>query len=385
MITLIKNGLVLLPEGFKQIDLLFNDDKIINIGHNLTEYDQVIDAKSCYVSPGMIDIHVHGGGGHDFMESTVDAYVQVCEYHLHQGTTSIIPTAVTASNDQIKQFLEAYLEAASSPNIRSRLVGVHLEGPYLSAEKKGAHALKYLRNPDVIEYTKWISDYPIIKRMTVAPELEGAFELGDYLASKDINASIGHSNAYAKTILEAKKHGFTSVTHLYNAMSSVGQFQGSKSAGVAEMALLDKDLYVEIIADLKHVPAELVQFAYKNKTSDRLILVTDCLSPAGMDQGRYFIGPVEEQMEIDVSDAAYLHGQNTLAGSVSSVNHLLKNAVSIGIPLIDAIKMLTITPAKLLNVDHNIGSIEVNKAADFVILNLQLEVVHVICKGQMIK
>lgn len=385
MITLIKNGLVLLPEGFRQIDLLYEDDKIVNIGHNFTNFDNIIDAKSCYIIPGMIDIHVHGGGGHDFMESNIEAFQKVCDYHLSQGTTTIIPTAVTASNEHIIQFLKSYSIAAESPLIRSRLVGVHLEGPYLSKEKKGAHALKYLRNPEVVEYSEWISNYPFIKRMTIAPELDGALELGDYLSTKGINASIGHSNAYTEKIKEAINHGYDSVTHLYNAMSSVGQYLGSKSAGVSEMALLDSRLYVEIIADLKHVPVELVQLAYKNKTADKLILVTDCLSPAGMGEGRYFIGPKEEAMEIDVSDAAYLHGQNTLAGSIASVNQLLKNAVSIGIPLVDAIKMLTITPAKLLKVDHLIGSIEVNKSADLAILNSQLDVVHVVCKGQLIR
>jgi len=385
MITLIKNGLVLLPEGFRQIDLLFEEDNIINIGHNLTNYDTVIDAKSCYVIPGMIDIHVHGGGGHDFMEYSLEAYQNICDFHLSEGTTSIIPTAVSASNEHINQFLDSYIQAIDSPLVRSRLLGVHLEGPYLSPEKKGAHALKYLRNPEVKEYTDWIMNYPFIKRMTISPELDGALELGDYLASKGINASIGHSNAYAEKIKEAANHGFDSITHLYNAMSSVGQYLGSKSAGVSEMALLDSRLYVEIIADLKHVPVELVQLAYKNKTADKLILVTDCLSPAGMGEGHYFIGAKEDKMEIDVSDAAYLHGKSTLAGSIASVNTLLKNAVSIGIPLIDAIKMLTITPAKLLHVDNELGSIEVNKFADIIILNPQLDVVNVICKGKIVR
>lgn len=385
MITLIKNGIVVTKEGLKSIDLLFQDDKIIEMGYQLSGYNHVIDATDCYVIPGMIDIHVHGGGGHDFMEANLEAFQKASDFHLLNGATSLVPTAITASKEAIDHFLIAYKEALNSPSISARLIGAHLEGPYLSKEKKGAHPLKYLRNPEINEYSEWIKKYPFINRMTAAPELEGALDLGDYLSQKGVNVSIGHSNAYGQTIIEAMNHGYTSVTHLYNAMSNVGQFEGKKAAGVAEMALLEKDLYVELIADLKHVPRELIKLAYLNKTADRLILVSDCLSPAGMGEGQFFLGTEKEPILIDVSDAAYLHNQTTLAGSISSVHQLLKNVISLGIDFVDAVKMLSITPAKLLKLDDSIGSIEVNKSADIVILNKKYDILHVICQGKLIK
>lgn len=385
MITLIRNGSIVTSEGLKLIDLLFQDDKIIEMGHHLTGYDQVIEATDCFVIPGMIDIHVHGGGGHDFMEASLEAFEKATDFHLKNGATSIVPTAISASKEAIDHFLMAYKTALNTPSIQARLIGAHLEGPYLSKDKKGAHPLKYLRNPDINEYSEWVEKFPFISRMTAAPELEGALDLGDFLSQKGVNVSIGHSNAYGHTIIEAMNHGYKSVTHLYNAMSNVGQVDGKKEAGVAEMALLEKDLYVELIADLKHVPSELIKLAYLNKTADRLILVSDCLSPAGMGEGQFFLGTEKEPILIDVKDAAYLHNQSVLAGSISSVNQLLKNVMSLGIDFIDAVKMLSLTPAKLLKLDHIIGSIEINKCADIVILDNKYNVLHVICQGKQIR
>lgn len=385
MKTLIENGSVILPEGLKKTNLLFEDDKILAIGPKRFEADLIIDAKGAFVSPGFIDIHLHGGGGHDFMESTVEAFTSVSEFHLIHGATSQVPTAISAPKASIDQFLSSYQQASESGLIKARLLGAHLEGPYLSPKKNGAHTLACLHDPIESEYHEWVEKYPFVKRMTAAPELEGALKMGDYLHQHHINVSIGHSNAFGNEITDAISHGYDSVTHLYNAMSSVGEHKGKKAAGIAEMALLNPDLFVEMIADLQHVPKELVQFAYKNKGSDKLILVSDCLSPAGMEEGVYFLGAGADRMQIDVKDAVYLHGQNKLAGSIATVNTLLKNVVSIGIELTEAVKMISSTPAKLLGFDHIVGSLEVGKAADILLLDQHLNVVKVICKGKIIR
>ncbi len=385
MKTMIQNGSVILPHGLKKTNLLFENDVILAIGPKLFDADRIIDAKGAFVSPGFIDIHLHGGGGHDFMESTVEAFKSVSEYHLTHGATSQVPTAISAPKASIDLFLSSYQQAAESGQIKARLLGAHLEGPYLSPKKNGAHTLACLHDPIESEYHEWVEKYPFLKRMTAAPELEGALKMGDYLRQHHINVSIGHSNAFGNEITEAIAHGYDSVTHLYNAMSSVGEHKGKKAAGIAEMALLNPDLFVEMIADLQHVPMELVQFAYKNKGSDKLILVSDCLSPAGMEEGVYFLGAGADRMQIDVKDAVYLHGQNKLAGSIATVNTLLKNVVSIGIELTEAVKMISSTPAKLLGFDHILGSLEVGKVADIVLLDQQLNVVKVICKGEIIR
>jgi N-acetylglucosamine-6-phosphate deacetylase len=385
MRTLIQNGSVILSEGIRKTNLLVEDGIIRSVSEVLCVADRILDADGLFVSPGFIDIHLHGGGGHDFMEATQEAFLAISEYHLSHGTTSLVPTAVSAPLSEQVRFLEAFQKAVASQTIRARLLGAHLEGPYLSKAKNGAHDLRYLKNPDPAEYKKLLSDYPFIKRCTVAPELEGALEMGDYLKDHGVNASIGHSNAFGYQITDALKHGFTSVTHLYNAMSSVGEFLGKKEAGVAEMALLLKELYVEVIADLRHVPTQLIQLAYQNKTSERMILVSDCLSPAGQAVGPFFIGDETSGIAIDVREAAYLAGTTRLAGSIASADILLQNAVSIGIPLSDAVGMLSTTPARLLGVDDRIGSLSIGKEADIVLFDGKINVKHVFCKGIQVR
>jgi N-acetylglucosamine-6-phosphate deacetylase len=290
MRTLFIHGWLILPSGIQKKNLLMEDGIISALGEGTMDADEIVDVKGLYIAPGFIDIHLHGAGGHDFMEGSVEAFQAISDYHLFRGTTGIVPTAVSASLAGQIRFLDGYRKAQDSGLIRSRLLGAHLEGPYLSTVKSGAHDVQYLKNPDPNEYERLISDYPFIKRFTIAPELKGAMAMGRTLHDHGINASIGHSDAHGKEIAEAERNGFTSVTHLYNAMSSQGTYNGQKAAGVAEMALLLKNLYVELIADLKHVPPELILLTYQAKTADKMILVTDCLSPAGMKEGPFFIG-----------------------------------------------------------------------------------------------
>lgn len=384
MLTLIKNGLVILPSAIEKKNLVLEDGIIVSITDDLPKAEEIIDAAGLFVSPGFIDIHLHGGGGHDFMEGTIDAFQAISEYHLSNGTTTVVPTSISAPMEAQIRFLSGYQAADQSGKIRARMLGAHLEGPYLSEQKKGAHRSEFLKNPDPKEYIRLIADYPFIKRFTVAPELNGAIQMGDYLFAHKINASIGHSLTYGKQIIEAKQHGFTSVTHLYNAMNGFGEFEGRKAAGITEMTLLDPDLYAELILDLVHVPKELVQLAYRNKTADRLILVSDCLSPAGIHEDACFVGDGKNGFKVDVRDAAYLAGTHILAGSIASCNILVRNAVKIGIPLIDAVKMVTITPATLLGADKTIGSIALGNAADLVLFNQNIEMKHILVKGQKI-
>jgi N-acetylglucosamine-6-phosphate deacetylase len=384
MRTLIKNGSVILPSGIEKKHLILEDGIIQSITSEIPYADQVIDAAGLFVSPGFIDIHLHGGAGHDFMEGTTDAFYAISEYHLAQGTTSIVPTAISAPIAGQIRFLSGYQAAEQSGKMRARMLGAHLEGPYLSEQKKGAHPREFLKNPNPFEYQRLIADYPFIKRFTIAPELEGAYQMGDYLHDHQINASIGHSLAYGRQIIEAKQHGFTSVTHLFNAMNAFGEFEGKKAAGIMEMTLLDSDLYAELILDLVHVPRELVQLAYRNKTADRLILVSDCLSPAGVQNDSCFIGDELNGFKVDVRDAAYLAGTHTLAGSIASCNSLVRNAIKVGISLIDAIKMVTITPATLLGEEKTLGSIVCGKVADLVLFDQNINMKQVFVKGQKI-
>jgi N-acetylglucosamine-6-phosphate deacetylase len=269
--------------------------------------------------------------------------------------------------------------------IRARILGAHLEGPYLSKLKAGAHNPAYLKDPDPAEYEKLVADHPCLLRMTAAPELAGAFALGEHLHRHGVNASCGHSDASASTVLSACDHGFTSVTHLYNAMSQTGERDGRKQGGVVEAALLDDRLYAEIIADLRHVPAELVWLGYRNKGREKLVAVSDCLSPAGMEAGRYRLGDAEHGTFVDVREAAFVAGTDKLAGSIVSSDQLLRNLISIGIPVVDAVWMLTKAPAALLGKSDVVGSIKIGGSADLVVFDEAGTVKHVVCQGVVIR
>lgn len=385
MRTLIKNGRLVLPTEIRKQNLLIEDGVIRLITDDLSEAERIIDAENHYIAPGFIDIHLHGGGGHDFMEGTVDAFQAISEYHLQNGTTSLVPTAVTAPKEEEIRFLDGYRKASLSGEIRGRLLGAHLEGPYLSIKKKGAHKEEFLKNPDVTEIKQLLDQYPFISRITMAPELPGSKDAIEYLTEHHVSVSIGHSNAFGHQITDAIESGCACVTHLYNAMNSFGEFEGKKAAGVTEMALLDSSLYAEMILDLVHVPKELAQLAYRNKTADRLILVSDCLSPAGVKDEMFFLGDKEFGVRMEVRDAAYIAGTNILAGSVSSCNTLVRNAVKIGIPLTDAVKMVTLTPAKLLGMDTVLGSLTVGKVADLVLFDENIDIKQLFVQGLQIK
>lgn len=385
MRILIKNGSLVLGSEILRKNLLIKDGSIESLTEKEPAADAILDVRGAFVAPGFIDIHVHGGGGHDFMEATPEAFLRATEHHLSHGTTALCPTTVSAPLPAIRKFLEAYQTAEASGLIRARMLGAHLEGPHLSTKKNGAQDARFLTLPVVSEYEALIGEFPFIKRITAAPEIPGVLDLADHLFRKGVQFSIGHSDARGSQIEEAIRHGFRSVTHLYNAMSAYGEFEGRKAAGVTEKALLEPDLYAELIGDLIHVPADLYQLAYQSKTSAKLILVTDALSPSGMPKGLFFLGEEDEGIRVDVREAAYIMGTNKLAGSLVTTDLLLKNALSLGIPLIDAVKMLTETPARLLGLEKTVGSLKKGLAADVVVFDDQGDIRHVICQGQVIK
>lgn len=385
MRILIQNGILVSGSEMIRKNLLLDQGQIREWTDAPVSADFVIDAANQYVVPGFIDIHLHGGGGHDFMEGTPEAFLAASTQHLMRGVTSQVPTSVSASPESLRKFLSAYRDTEKSGLLKARFLGAHLEGPHLSPQKNGAHPVMNLRAPDPEEYERLLAEFPFIRRITAAPELPGVCDLAKRLTPRGIQFSIGHSDAHGPEIDLAIQSGFTSVTHLFNAMSSYGLFRGRKEAGVAEKALLETRLYAELVGDLCHVPADLFRLAWRDKTADRLILVSDALSPAGAPPGSYFLGSGPGAVKIDVRDAAYLAGTETLAGSVASADRLLMNAVKIGIPFAEAVKMLTETPARLLQVSDRVGGITPGHEADVLVLDDRGEVRKVICRGKIIR
>lgn len=345
-----------------------------------------IDAKGQYISPGFIDIHTHGGGGHDFLDGTCEAFVKAAELHARYGTTALMPTATTSTNEELKNTLSSYREAKNNNPKGSELLGIHMEGPYFSMEQRGAQDPKYIRNPDPDEYEEICNMSNDIIRWSVAPELPGALQFGRYLRKKGILPAIAHSNADYQEVVQAYENGFSHVTHLYSGMSGVHRKNAYRHAGVIESAFLMDELTVEIIADGCHLPASLLKLIYKIKGPDKIALVTDSMRAAGMPEGEFLLGSLDKGQRVIVEDGvAKMPDRTAFAGSVATADRLVRNMIKLAdVPLIDSVKMMTITPAAIMGIDQKKGSIVPGKDADIVIFNDNIDIQMTMVAGKVV-
>ncbi|NLL47448.1 MAG: N-acetylglucosamine-6-phosphate deacetylase [Firmicutes bacterium] len=390
MRKILKNGTVITPiRTEKDSSVIIEDGKIIAIlpDSKLQTYesDQIIDVGGRYISPGFIDIHSHGGGGHDFMDGTVEAIVGAATSHVAYGTTTILPTTVTSTWDELdamlEQFAKAQDEMVGGPNI----AGVHLEGPYFSLEQKGAQDPRYIKDPDPREYERVAEYSHLVKRWTIAPELPGALEMGRFLSERGILCSIGHSNAIYEEVVEAVESGYSLVTHLFSGMSMVRRINAYRYAGVVESALLLDDLTVELIADGVHLPKSLLQLTYKVKGPDKICLVTDSMRGAGMPEGDSILGSLTDGQSVIIEDGvAKLPDRSAFAGSVCTADRLIRTMVyTADVPLVDAVRMATLTPAKVLQLDQQKGKLAPGMDADIAVFDSEIEMYLVMVGGQV--
>lgn len=368
--------------------VLVNKGKIacVTKGMLQTEDYKEIDAEGHFVSPGFIDIHTHGGGGSDFMDGTVEAYLEAAKIHARHGTTSLVPTTVSSKNEELQKTFQVY-KAAKEQNMQgAELLGIHLEGPYFALSQKGAMDARYVRNPKPEEYMKILEWSDDIIRWSAAPELKGSLEFGDYVRERGILPSIAHTDAIDEDVFRAFEHGFTHVTHLYSAMSGVRRIHAYRYAGVIEAALLMDGMTVEIIADGVHLPASLLKLIYKIKGAERIALVTDSMRGAGMPEGESIIGSLTDGQRVIIEDGvAKLPDRTAFAGSVATADRLVRTMINIAeVPLVDAIKMITCTPAAIIGVDGNKGSLTAGKDADLVLFNKNIEIQLTMLKGNII-
>jgi N-acetylglucosamine-6-phosphate deacetylase len=346
-----------------------------------------IDAAQQYISPGFIDIHVHGGGGHDFMDGTELAFLKIAEMHLQYGTTAMVPTTLTSDTESLWNTLIQY-EIANAKNTKgASFLGMHIEGPYFAMSQRGAQMPEYIRDPNPDEYKTYIKRFKsVIKRWSAAPELKGAINFGRYLQEAGIIASVAHTDAIYEDVVLASKNGYSLFTHLYSAMSGVTRRNGYRYAGVIESAFLLDEMDVEIIADGIHLPAPLLQLIYKIKGPDRIALITDAMRGAGMPEGESVLGNKDKGLKVLIEDGvAKLLDRTAFAGSVATTNRLVRTMIQMAdIPLIDAIKMMSTTPARIMGVQTTKGSLEVGKHADIIIFNEQIEIDKTIIKGEVL-
>lgn len=387
--TKIVNARVITPdEILKNATVVVKDGRIDGVFTNAVDIEDahIIDAQGNFVSPGFIDIHLHGGGGYDFMDNTIEAFQQIAITHAKHGTTAMVPTTLTSTRENLIKTLETYELTIKTHYNGASFLGVHIEGPYFSMNQRGAQDPKYIRLPDADEYNEILGRFPFVNRWSAAPELEGAIEFGRVLNENNIIASIAHTEALYDDVIKAQAVGYSLMTHLYSGMVGVTRKQGFRFAGTVESAFLLDDMDVEVIADLKHLPAELLQLVYKIKGSDHIAIITDAMRAAGTDVTTSKLGSLEDGLDVIIEDGvAKLPDRLSFAGSVATTDKLLRNLVeNVGVSILEAVKMLTATPARIMKVQNSKGKIEKGFDADLVIFDNDFEISNTIVGGQIV-
>ena len=354
------------------------DEKIQKISKK-SKAEEIALPQNAIVLPGFIDQHIHGAGGSDGMDGTVEDIATLAKTVASEGTTSFLVTTMTQSKENITKAMQAvksYREQASKDG--ARVVGIHLEGPFIAAAHKGAQPLEYVVQPAITAFDEYNQESGnAIKVVSLAPEVEGAEEFVRHISQKGIVASIGHSGAKYADIQKAVDAGAKNVTHTYNAQSALHH----REIGVVGSAMLLDELNCELIADTIHVSVPAMKLLIKNKPADKLTLITDAMRAKGLPDGVSELGG--QTVYVKNGEARLEDG--TLAGSVLRMNRAIENIVTkVGVPFLKAVDFATINPAKNLGIDKEVGSIKVGKRADFTIINENYDVLMTVRDGEIV-
>ncbi|NEZ48029.1 N-acetylglucosamine-6-phosphate deacetylase [Clostridium niameyense] len=360
------------------------DKKIVNIltvnefnellDSNNIYIEEIIDAKDKYVSPGFIDTHIHGSGGKDSMDGTIEDIKVISEAIVKYGVTSFIPTTMTMSKEKIYNSLEA-IKMSMDENFGAKVLGAHMEGPFINEKYKGAQKADYIVRPsyDFIDKYK-----DIIKIITMAPEKDINFEfIKKVKKNTNIEISIGHSDATYEEAMDAIKNGTSRVTHMFNAMTPLHH----RKPGVVG-AVFNSNIYCELIADKIHVHPELFNTVLSIKGKDKVILITDSMRAGCMKDGIWELGG----QKVIVQNGVARLEDGTLAGSILTLNKALSNIIDkTKLEINEAVNLLSLNPAKSLGIDHKKGSIEIGKDADMTIFDKDFNIFNTIVEGNIFK
>lgn len=382
MTTQIINGKILTPAGWVNDGSVLIEDmrikRVLATSKVQDGVDKIIDAHGDYVLPGGIDLHVHGGGGRDFMEGTEEAFRVAVEAHRAHGTTSIFPTLSSSSIQMIRDAAATCQKLMDDPT--SGVLGLHLEGPYFNPKMAGAQIPEFITPPIPEDYMALVEEFPSIRRWDAAPELPGADKFAEYLTSKGVVASLGHTAAGYEDVERGYKAGFTHATHFYNAMTGNHKVGVYKHAGTVESVYLIDGITVEMIADGIHVPPVMLRLIYKEKGVERTALITDSLAVAASDSKKAF-----DPRVIIEDGVCKLADRSAIAGSIATMDRLIKTAVQqAGIPLEDVSRMASETPARIMGVYDRKGSIEHGKDGDIMMFDKDLNLTGVVQMGREI-
>ena len=387
---MIRNGKLITPEGILERHVLQIENGVITAivpePVQSPEGWDVLDAGGLFVSPGFVDIHQHGGGGSDYMDEDPDAYDQALSAHLRHGTTAVMPTLLSAAGEHTIRAVRQYVRAAGDPRIRTNMLGLHIEGPYLSPLQAGAQRPEQIRGFDPREYhAVWEAAESHLKRWSVAPELPGAEAFARFARMNGIVLSIAHSDAEFDTVLRAFDWGFHHVTHLYSAMSTVKRQNGFRIAGVLEAAYYLDGMHVEIIADGCHLPPSLLRVVTKLKKTERIALITDAMRAAGTNAAASYLGSKEEPTPVIIEDGvAKLPDRSAFGGSVATADRLVRTMVRAGSPLERAVQMVTQTPLKMMELDVKKGQLRCGYDADLCLFDQNIQVRMVLIGGEAV-
>ena len=381
--TAYTNAKLVLPDGIYEGSLIVENDLIREVLPGVTLPDAV-DLGGLYLAPGFIEMHTHGAGGYDFMDGTKEAFIGACMTHFAHGTTTILPTTVAATRKEILRATETCRAIKADWKDGPYVHGMHMEGPYLNPIHKGAIDETYIRNPDPNEYEEFLAaGKGCIARWTLAPELDGAPQFAKRLREEGILPSMGHTNAEYSQVVAAAEQGCTHLTHMYSCMSTIVRKFGFRFPGVIESAFILDDLTVELIADGCHLPPEMLKMVHKCLGVDRVALVCDSIRCAGQDVTEAIIGSTENGYRVLIEDGvAKLCDRSAFAGSVATDDRLVRTMHTLaGVPLCDCVRMMTLTPAKILGIDDVTGSLQAGKRADLVCFDEDIRIKGVCAAG----
>lgn len=370
----IRGAQLILPDRIVRQDLIIEGEKLIKIGRFSCLYAPIattLEFKGLYISPGFIDLQANGGVGYDFIEAQEEGVKRIASFHASHGTTGLLATLITAPMDRLRRAMEAIKRAQAKG-----ILGVHLEGPFIAPEKRGAHSPQYILEPSLEQFRALTDGYrDLIRVVTLAPELPGADRLIEEAREFAVPA-LGHSNATYEEARAAVEKGIRLFTHIFNAMKG---FHHREPGTVG--AALDSEVMVGLIADGVHVHPAAVRLLLKAKGIDKICLVTDSISAAGLDDGRYSLAGQEVIVEGGVARLA----DGTLAGSTLTMERAVKNFMEFtGLSLPEAVRAATLNPARLLGLEQRKGSIAVGKDADLVIFDEAFNVCYTIIGGEIV-
>lgn len=379
-ITKIVGGKVFTSSGVRNATVIIRDGVISEITEASVEIPEarVIAAGGMNVVPGGIDIHIHGGGGCEFIEGTEEAFRTAIEAHSYYGMTSILPTLPACPVSTMKESVricEKLMSDADSP-----VLGLHFEGPYLNPAKVGAIIPEYVTPPIKEDYESILDGTGVVRRWDAAPELPGIEEFGRCLRSHGVLASIAHTVAEYPDVRKAYESGFTHATHFYNAMTSVHNVREYKREGTVESVYAIPEMTVEVIADGKHIPPVILRLIWMIKGAENTALVTDALGCSAGGEEHIF------DPRVVVHDGVCkLSDHSALAGSIATMDRLVKTAVDAGIPFSDAVRMSSETPARIIGVQDRKGTLAKGKDADIVFYDADVELKFVMRRGQVLR